>query len=62
MLGLTFKENVPDLRNSRVIDIVASCVRTASRAIVHDPVAPREEASTSTASSSSLARRCRATR
>ena len=28
VLGLTFKENVPDLRNSRVIDVVSRLART----------------------------------
>ena len=31
MLGLTFKENCPDLRNSKVVDIVRELERTALR-------------------------------
>lgn len=43
ILGLTFKENVPDLRNSRVIDIVRELADFGLRALVHDPLAdPRE--------------------
>jgi len=25
VLGITFKENVPDLRNSKVADLIAEC-------------------------------------
>ena len=43
MLGLTFKENCPDLRNSRVIDIVRELESFGARVTVHDPLAdPRE--------------------
>jgi UDP-N-acetyl-D-glucosamine/UDP-N-acetyl-D-galactosamine dehydrogenase len=31
VLGLTFKENVPDLRNSKVADLVPNCKRWATR-------------------------------
>ena len=44
VLGLTFKENVPDLRNSRVPDIVAELREYGIEPIVHDPMASREEA------------------
>ena len=44
ILGLTFKENVPDLRNSRVPDIVKELAEFGIRASVHDPHADREEA------------------
>jgi UDP-N-acetyl-D-galactosamine dehydrogenase len=41
VLGLTFKENVPDLRNSRVPDIVKELAEFGISAMVHDPlVAP----------------------
>jgi UDP-N-acetyl-D-glucosamine/UDP-N-acetyl-D-galactosamine dehydrogenase len=41
--GLTFKENVPDLRNSRVPDIVAELAGFGVEALVHDPLGdPRE--------------------
>jgi UDP-N-acetyl-D-galactosamine dehydrogenase len=43
VLGLTFKENVPDLRNSKVIDIVTSLTSLGCSVDVHDPHAdPRE--------------------
>ncbi len=38
VLGLTFKENVPDLRNSRVPDIVAELTEFGLRPLVHDPL------------------------
>jgi len=44
VLGLTFKEDVPDLRNTRVIDIVAR-LRTYGMVVqVHDPLAEPAEA------------------
>jgi UDP-N-acetyl-D-galactosamine dehydrogenase len=43
VLGLTFKENVPDLRNSRVIDVVRELESYSVDVSVHDPVAsPRD--------------------
>lgn len=44
LLGLTFKENVPDLRNSKVVDLIAALRRRGHRVAVHDPVADPEEA------------------
>ncbi|MVW02171.1 nucleotide sugar dehydrogenase, partial [Escherichia coli] len=44
VLGLTFKEDVPDLRNSRVPDIVAELKEFGIEARVHDPVADAHEA------------------
>ena len=44
VLGLTFKENCPDLRNSRVIDVIRELQSYGARVQVHDPVASREEA------------------
>lgn len=37
VLGLTFKENCPDLRNTRVIDIVRGLEDFGARVDVHDP-------------------------
>ena len=37
VLGLTFKENVPDLRNSRVPDIIAELAQFGAATWVHDP-------------------------
>ncbi|HEY1557872.1 MAG TPA: nucleotide sugar dehydrogenase [Kofleriaceae bacterium] len=43
ILGLTFKENVPDLRNSKIPDIVAELAQYGIDAMVHDPLGdPRE--------------------
>jgi UDP-N-acetyl-D-galactosamine dehydrogenase len=44
VLGLTFKENVADLRNSRVPDILRELEAFGIRALVHDPHASAEEA------------------
>jgi UDP-N-acetyl-D-galactosamine dehydrogenase len=44
VLGLTFKEDVPDLRNSRVIDVVRELESYGARVHVHDPVAHPAEA------------------
>mgnify|MGYP001565548505 CR=1 FL=1 len=44
VLGLTFKENVPDLRNSRVIDVIAELRTYGIEVFVHDPVPLKEEA------------------
>ena len=44
VLGLTFKENCPDLRNSRVIDIVRELESYGVNVHVHDPHAARAEA------------------
>ena len=44
VLGLTFKENCPDLRNSKVADIVAELKSYGVEVHVHDPVAADAEA------------------
>jgi UDP-N-acetyl-D-galactosamine dehydrogenase len=44
VLGLTFKENCPDLRNSRVIDIIRELQSFGTRVSVHDPLADAREA------------------
>ncbi len=44
VLGLTFKENCPDIRNSRVIDVVHELASYGLTVHVHDPVADPEEA------------------
>ncbi len=44
VLGLTFKENCPDLRNTRVVDIVSELEDYNVRVDVHDPWADAEEA------------------
>lgn len=44
VLGLTFKENVPDLRNSKVPDIIHELKEYGVQVLVHDPIAESEEA------------------
>lgn len=43
VMGITFKENVADIRNSRVIDIINELKEYGVRVTVTDPVADREE-------------------
>jgi len=43
VLGLTFKENCPDIRNSRVIDVVHELESFGITVHVHDPVADAAE-------------------
>ncbi|HMJ44671.1 MAG TPA: nucleotide sugar dehydrogenase [Pseudolabrys sp.] len=43
LLGLTFKENVPDIRNSKIVDIVRALERAGVTVQVHDPIALPEE-------------------
>ncbi|MCB1051665.1 MAG: nucleotide sugar dehydrogenase [Acidobacteria bacterium] len=42
--GMTFKENVPDLRNSKVIDIVRGLQEFGVNPVIHDPLAAPGEA------------------
>lgn len=44
VFGLTFKENVPDLRNTRVVDIIHELEDYGIRVMVHDPLADAGEA------------------
>ena len=44
VLGLTFKENCADLRNSRVIDVINELRSYGADVHVHDPVADAKEA------------------
>jgi UDP-N-acetyl-D-glucosamine/UDP-N-acetyl-D-galactosamine dehydrogenase len=44
MLGLTFKENVPDLRNSKVVDVIRHLETLGHDVTVHDPLADAGEA------------------
>jgi UDP-N-acetyl-D-galactosamine dehydrogenase len=44
ILGLTFKENVPDLRNSKVPDIIKELKQFGIEPLIHDPLANAEEA------------------
>jgi UDP-N-acetyl-D-galactosamine dehydrogenase len=44
ILGLTFKEDVPDLRNTRIVDIISELNDYGIEVIVHDPLADAGEA------------------
>ena len=43
ILGTTFKENVPDIRNSKVIDIIKELKDFGCKVDVFDPIADKEE-------------------
>ena len=44
VLGLTFKENTPDLRNTRVVDIVEALRGYNAQVDIHDPWVDAAEA------------------
>ena len=44
VLGLTFKENVPDLRNSKVVDLVRRLQALGAEVFTHDPIGDPAEA------------------
>jgi UDP-N-acetyl-D-galactosamine dehydrogenase len=44
ILGLTFKENTPDIRNTRVVDIIEGLQEFNFEVIINDPLADRVEA------------------
>ncbi len=44
VLGLTFKEDVPDIRNTKVVDIVAELKDYGIEVLIHDPLANPAEA------------------
>jgi UDP-N-acetyl-D-galactosamine dehydrogenase len=44
VLGFTFKENVPDLRNTRVVDVIRELSDYGLTVLVHDPLADPGEA------------------
>ena len=43
VLGMTFKEDCPDIRNSKVIDVVRELQSFGARVLVHDPLADSAE-------------------
>jgi UDP-N-acetyl-D-galactosamine dehydrogenase len=43
ILGITFKPDVPDLRNTKVVDIVQELRQYGIEPIVHDPLVERDE-------------------
>ncbi len=44
VLGLTFKENTPDLRNTKVIELIEELEAFGFNIVVHDPLADKAEA------------------
>jgi UDP-N-acetyl-D-galactosamine dehydrogenase len=44
ILGLTFKENCPDLRNTRVVEIIEELTKCHANVDVHDPWADKDQA------------------
>ncbi|MDY2801192.1 MAG: nucleotide sugar dehydrogenase, partial [Fusobacterium mortiferum] len=44
VLGLTFKEDCPDLRNSKVVDIIEGLKSYGMNVTIFDPIAEKEEA------------------
>lgn len=44
VLGLTFKENCPDLRNTKVVDVIQEFKDYGAEVLVHDPIADAREA------------------
>jgi UDP-N-acetyl-D-glucosamine/UDP-N-acetyl-D-galactosamine dehydrogenase len=44
VLGITFKENVPDLRNSQVANLIAELKSFGVEPLVHDPLADAKAA------------------
>ncbi|MBP1990293.1 nucleotide sugar dehydrogenase [Paenibacillus eucommiae] len=42
ILGITFKENCPDVRNTKVMDIINELEEFGVEVLVHDPVADKE--------------------
>ena len=43
VLGITFKENCPDLRNSKVIDVIDELCQFGANVSVYDPQADKDE-------------------
>ncbi len=43
VLGLTFKEDVPDIRNSKVVDVIRELADYEAQVLVHDPLADADE-------------------
>jgi UDP-N-acetyl-D-glucosamine/UDP-N-acetyl-D-galactosamine dehydrogenase len=44
VMGITFKEDVPDLRNSKVIDVIRRLQWLGHEVVIHDPLADGAEA------------------
>ena len=44
ILGFTFKENCPDTRNSKVVDLIKELSEYGCELVIHDPVADADQA------------------
>jgi UDP-N-acetyl-D-galactosamine dehydrogenase len=44
VMGLTFKENCPDVRNTKIVDVVRDLEKFGARVDVYDPWADADEA------------------
>ena len=43
ILGISFKENCPDVRNTKVVDVIAALKEYGTNITIHDPWANEEE-------------------
>ncbi len=43
MLGITFKENCPDVRNTKILDVVVALQEYGIKVTIYDPWANLEE-------------------
>ena len=43
MLGITFKENVPDVRNSKVFEVIKELREFGIEPVVYDPIQGRKK-------------------
>ena len=43
ILGITFKENCPDVRNTKVVDVIAALKEFGIHVIIYDPWASEDE-------------------
>ena len=43
VLGITFKENCPDIRNSKVIDLIEELISWGAQVLIHDPWADQAD-------------------
>lgn len=43
ILGITFKENCPDIRNTKIVDIYSTLNEYSSNIVVYDPWADSEK-------------------
>jgi len=43
MLGITFKENCPDVRNTKIVDVVNTLIEYGIEVTIYDPIANPDE-------------------